>query len=280
MVQIKYVSKGGTVVMGGSSNIQLIKLSGFGLPSRRYDEITFVKENGVTTTGDSDYPRTLTITADIYGGQDEVRRVMEAFYHNGDMYCDFGPQMKRKISCKLIYSEDIENHSGSGINTFTLQFQADYPYFNDFEDTVISLASYKNHVTTEFTLPCVFTEAFKQGSMYNYGNKRCYGVISLYSAFAPTDAAGNITISNLTTGKRLNIEHLLEKDETVVIDLNTRKITSNLNGNLTNAITDDTEMADFYFELGKNDLEFTTSETTRPVSAGIRYNNVYLMAVV
>ena len=261
-------------------NIKLIKLSGFGLPSRRYDEVTFAKENGVTTTGDSDYPRTLTITADVYGNQEYVLGVMEAFYYNGEMFCDFGPQMKRKISCKLVNSDDVENYSRSGINTITVQFQADYPYFNDFEDTVIPLAMHKNRVTDTFELPCVFSEIFQEGSLYNHGNKRCYGVITLSSVYEPTVEEGLITITNSTTGKSLNFHHVLRKDEKVEIDLNTRKIISSMDGKITNAITDDTEMSDFYFEPGQNTLSFTTNESLRPVTASIKYNNIYLMAVV
>ncbi len=267
--------------MGGNNpNIQIIKLSGFGLPSRRYDEVSFAKENGVTTTGDSDYPRTLTITADIYGNRTDVLKVMEAFYYNGEMFCDFGPEMKRRISCKLIQSDDVQNHSSSGINTITVQFQADYPYFNDFEDTIISLASYKNRVLDSFELPCVFSEIFQDGTLYNHGNKRCYGVITLSSEYEPTAEEGIITITNSTTGKSLNFHHVLRKGEKVEIDLNARKIISSIDGKITNAITDDTEMADFYFEPGENNLSFTTNESLRPVSASIKYNNIYLAAVV
>ncbi len=280
-MKLTYISGGGTVVMGGENPaINILKLSGFGLPGKRYDEITFVRENGVTTTGDSDYPRTLTLTADLYGGQDDVLKMLEAFYYPGELYCDFGPDMRRRISCKLMNSDDVENYSNSGINTFTMQFQADYPYFRDFEDTVISLASYKNHVTDEFTLPCVFSEIIQEGNVHNYGNKNCYGVITLTSAYEPTVEEGLVTIVNLTTGKELNFSHTLKKNEIVEIDLNTRKIISNTDGRITNSITDDTEMSDFYFVPGLNQLVFYTNETLRPITAKVKYNNIYLVAVV
>lgn len=281
MEKITYKSAGGTVVMGGGADahINLIEKSGFGLPSKRYDEIKFVGEHGVTTTGSSDFPRTLTITGDLYGGQAEIRQMLEAFYHDGDLYCDFGPDMRRKISCKLLNADDIINHCKSGINTFTLQFQADYPYYNDFEDTVVSLSSYKNHVTETFELPCVFTELIQQGSAYNYGNKQCYGVITLTSAYEPTVENGVITVSNLTTGKSIHLNHTIQKDETVEIDLNTRRIVSSVSGRITNAITDDTEMSDFYLELGLNKISFHTNDTLQPMTATLRYNNIYLVAV-
>ncbi len=267
--------------MGGGDNslIDVVKMSGFGLPSPRYDEIEFARENGVTTTGSSDYPRTITITGDLYGGQTEKVRLLEAFYYRGHLYCDFGDDMQRRIECKLMNADDIEDHFNSGINTFTMQFQADYPYFNDFEDTVVSLSSYKNHVTETFELPCVFTELIQEGKAYNYGNKNCYGVITIASKYAPTVQDGLLTVSNLTTGKSIHIDHTIQKDETVEIDLNTRRIISSVSGRITNAITDDTEMSEFYLVPGLNEISFNTNDTLQPITATMRYNNIYLTAV-
>jgi len=142
-MKLIYVSSGGTVEMGGgrNPNINIIKgMSGFGLPPKDYDEIRFAKENGVTTTGSSDLQRTITLPMIIRGNQAFKTSVLEAFYYPGELYCYFG-DIKRKIHCKPANYSDPEELFKSGINTFTIQFQADYPYFNDFEDTVISLAS-------------------------------------------------------------------------------------------------------------------------------------------
>lgn len=267
--------------MGGgeSSVIDVTKISGFGLPAPRYDEIEFAKENGVTTTGASDYPRSMFISGDLYGGRSDKLKMLEAFYYPGELYCDFGPDMKRKIACKLINFDDIEDLCNSGINTFAIQLQADYPYFNDFDDTVINLSGYRNHVTESFELPCVFTEQIQEGKVYNYGNKNCYGVITITSKYDATVAEGLVTVSNHTTGNSIHISHSLQKDEVIEIDLNTRRIMSSVSGRITNAITDDTEMSNFYLVPGLNELSFGTNDTLRPVSATMRYNNIYLAAV-
>lgn len=280
-MKLVYKSAGGTVEMGGGNhpNINILKgMSGFGLPSKSYDEIRFAGENGVTTTGSSDLKRTITIPMNIKGDQKFKISVLEAFYHPGELYCYFG-DIQRKISCKLSNSEEPEELFKSGINKFTVQFEADYPYFSDFEDTVIDLSSFENHISDEFSLPCVFTELKQSGVAYNNGNKPCYGVITLTSKYEPADSSTLITVSNTTTGKNLHINHTLRKNESVEIDLRTRRIVSSISGRITNSITDDSEMSDFYLKLGKNTISFSGSGASQPVTATLKYNNLYLMAL-
>lgn len=279
-MKLIYKSRGGTVTMGGGDNplINIIEMSGFGVPSKEYTTVQFASENGVTTIGQKDMPRIITITGDLLGGQLEIMNALKSFYYEGELFCDFG-KIRRKIGCKCINLEDMERHRKSGINTFTVQFQCDYPYFKDWNDTVQSLASYKNLVTDSFTLPCVFTKMLQEGKIYNNGDKNIYPVIRITSSYAPVNENAVLSIVNHNTGAFIHINHVVQKDEVVTLNLATRQIESNISGRITMDISDDTVLSDFFIEVGENQISFSTSDTAQPLTAQIIYNKIYLMAV-
>lgn len=279
-MRLIYKSKGGTVEMGGCNNplIKITQMTGFSIPAKEYETVTFATENGVTTTGEKDIARTITVTGDLYGGQYEIMQALKAFYYAGELYCDFG-LIRRKIACKCINLEDMERNRNCGINTFTIQFQCDYPYFSDWYDTTHSLAGYKNLVTESFELPCVFTRMLQEGKVNNDGDKIIFPIINISADTDPFDDTAILTVKNRTTDASIKIGHVMKKGEVVTIDLATRQIESSLEGRITNHITDDTVLSDFYIDLGENDLEFSTSDTQQPLTAEITYNKIYIMAV-
>lgn len=279
-MRLTYISEGGRIEMGGGSNpiMNITMISGFELPAPDYETAKFAGENGVTTIGKTDLPRTLTITGDLLGGQRELMHVLKTIYYPGELYCDFG-QIKRKIACKCINLNDIERHQNCGINGFTFQFQADNPYFNDFYDTEVSLASYVNRVSDNFTLPCVFTEKIDEGSAYNRGDKIMYPVITLTAEAERSISDTVLTIENLTTGKSVSIVHSPQNGEDIIFDLHARKIKSSIDGNITKKITDDTLLHEFYLEKGNNKLRFSTTDVLQPIKAMMTFNNIYIMAV-
>lgn len=276
---LKYVSRGGTVKMGGPfSDIQITKMSGFELPAKSYDTIEFAGENGVTTTGSKDMARTLTISGDIFGGQKKIAEVLKALYYEGTLYCEFG-FIKRKIDCKVINMDDVERYGLSEINGFTVQFQADYPYFNDFNDTIKSISGRKDLINGEFLLPCVWTEYLQRGVINNTGDKIIFPTIRITSPTATESKSAMITITNNTTKAFIKLDYVMQKNEIIAVDLSTRRIKSNINGNITNKISDDTVLSNFYLDIGENDISFETDADGQVLTADVEYNRIYLMAV-
>ena len=266
--------------MGGgeSPSINITQLSGFGLPPKIYETVEFATENGVTTTGKKDGARTITISGDLLGGQNEIIKMLRAFYYEGELFCDFG-RIKRKIRCKCINLDDIERRNNCGINGFTVQFQADYPYFTDFYETAHAIVGYRNLVTETFTLPCVFTETVREGEIHNSGDLVAYPAITITTASEPSEDDMTLSLVNETTGAFIKIQHVLQKNEVITIDLNERRITSDISGNLSSEITDDTVLSDFYFAVGTNKIKFETTDISQPISAVAMYSKLYLMAV-
>lgn len=278
-VLLKYVSKGGTVKMGGPfCDIQIIALSGFEMPSKAYDTIEFAGENGVTTTGSKDMARTLTISGDIYGGQKQIAAMLKVFYYEGDLYCEFD-NVKRKIGCKAINMEDVERQGQSGINRFVVQFQADYPYFNDFNDTVKHISERKDLINGDFVLPCVWTEFCQSGVVRNTGDKIIFPIINITATNSTESTDATITVTNNTTGAFIKLNYVMKQGEVITVDLSTRRIKSDINGNITNRISNDTVLSNFYLDLGDNEIAFETDADNQFLTATVEYNRIYLMAV-
>ena len=133
MLEIKYKSEGGTVILGGGQKplFNITSLSGFEFPGREFETISFAGENGITTTGKKDKQRIMTIAGDLFGSGFDIEKACKAFYHDGELWCTFGNK-RRKIACKCNSLDDFKRYSLSGFATFAVQFVADYPYFNEF----------------------------------------------------------------------------------------------------------------------------------------------------
>ncbi len=265
---------------GSSSFVNLKKVSGLGLPAVEYEEQPYAGQSGTTTTGRRDLPRTITLSGDMNGGQREIMKFLKSFYFPGYLECESG-RIKRKINCKCINMDDIERRLGSGINSFTVQLQADNPYFSDVHETTLPLAGYENVVTTKFTLPTAFTKRVHEGNCDNTGDIICYPVIKIYARHNPTEGVENIiTLCNATTGAKIIINHTMTIDEVLTVDIPSREIVSNINGDITNQLEDGVELSKFHLAVGSNNITYETADTSQPLAVSVTYNNRYIMAVM
>ncbi|MBQ7975410.1 MAG: phage tail family protein [Clostridia bacterium] len=281
MFRIEYISEGGRVILGGGTNqlFNVTSLSGFEMPPRTSDTIVFAGENGTTQTGKRDLARTLTIAGDVYGDAKIIEQAIKCFYYDGELFCIFN-NVRRKIKCRCSTLDDFEKLGKSGISKFAVQFIADYPYFNDFYDTELPLYRQRNLVTDTFTLPCVFTERISEGDVNNTGDKIIYPTIYITDNSDVSAASGGVLIENETTGAKIELPYYtMVYGETITIDLGRRRLTSSVNGNITNELGDSTpDLSRFFLEVGINHLSFTNS-TGQVLSAVIKYNPEYYTAV-
>ncbi len=280
MFEINYISDGGSVTLGGGDNpmFNVTSLSGFDFPKREYTTVTFAGENGITTIGKKDSARTLTIAGDLCGDKDDIIRACKAFYYDGELVCIFG-DVRRKIQCKCTTLDDFTRYAHSGISSFAVQFTADYPYFTDIYQTITPIYSCKNLVTDSFSLPCVFTERLIMADIYNHGDKYVYPILELKNIGTASESVGNIIITNNTTGAKLSLAgYSMSAYEVISVDLATRQINSSACGNITNYISDDTDMSKFYLDMGKNNLSLFSS-INQNINVGIIYSPEYIGAV-
>lgn len=275
MFKIIYQNGRGSIrFFGGDAckNINLVSVEGVGLPTPEYQTVIFANENGVTQAGKRDLPRTVTMSGDVKGGRQERLRMNRVLHEDGELLFLFDG-VQRKLNCKCTRPPEFV-HQGGGIFSFTIQFQADYPYFTDFKQVHAPLYKTINNVTDTFTLPCVFTSRISRTDVLNNGDKYVYPTIYIEVTGASADA-GTLQIINHTTGAQIKINRQFADGETVTVDLKTRRITSGTGGNITNAISDDTVLSAFYLQPGENNIEFISSVSGQTVNAAAVFDNEY-----
>lgn len=274
--KIEYKNEIGKIVFSGGEggNVKVMSVSGLGLPAKDYTTIEYASENGITQIGEKDLQRTITISGELVNGTRQDKNYIDNVLHeSGELYCFFDDE-RRKIKCKVVKPPEF-SHEGACFWSFTIQFQADYPYFTDFSETEVTIYSQKNLVTDTFTLPCVFTERLNHAIILNEGGKYVYPTIKVYAIGEAEKPSNTITISNNTINSAIKINYVMSDSETMTINLKSRTITSDKNGIITDNISDDTILSNFFLVAGKNDVSFSTLDTTQRINAVIVYTPEY-----
>lgn len=274
--KMEYKNKLGTILFSGGEggNIKVLSIEGLGLPKKNYTTIEYASENGVTQIGEKDMQRTITMTCELVNGtRADKNRIDSILHENGELYCYFDDE-RRKIKCKINTPPEF-SHEGACFWTFTVQLIADYPYFTDFSETEIPIYSLKNLVTNTFTLPCVFTERLNHATILNEGGKYVYPIIKISATGTSKESSNVISIANSTINSVIKINYVMSDNETITINLKSRMITSDKNGVITDNITDDTILSNFYLTVGKNDVSFTSNDTSQAINAIVIYTPEY-----
>lgn len=275
----------GKLEMGGGkhSAARIINIVGLGLPTKEVETITFSGEPGHLTKNVRDMSRTITISFDFYGGQREIERLYKMLYYPVELLFTFGTR-QRKITGRCINPEDVEKIIYQRFYKGVIQFVCDNPYFSDFYNTNIAIFNRENQFPNisedgnwYVKLPAVATVRTTTANIRNNGELAIYPIIHIHSL--GSDISG-IKITNETTGAMIMLEHSLLDNEEITIDLASRKITSNISGNIINYISDDTDLSKFFLELGNNKINCENLTGSGNLSVVIEYTNNYAMAVV
>lgn len=284
-------NKYGSFEMGGGYHrIANIKnISGLGPPIKEASTVTFAGQPGHITEKTRDLSRTITISCDFVGGQQEIERLYKILYYPVELWFTFGSR-RRKINGICINPEDIESIIYQRKYSLVMQFVCDNPYFNDFYSTNIDVFQRANQFPNVLDgenwyiqLPAVATERTVTASIYNKGETIIYPIIHIYN-FAPTTASDTgkygIVITNDTNNAKIILNYNPQPGEEITVDLPKRKIHSSINGVITNKISDDTVLSDFVLDLGENILSCTNLSGTGDISVIVEYTNNYAMAVI
>ena len=276
--KIKYTSENGAVILGGGQHalMRVRGITGLSVPQREYSTVAITA--GQRETGRRDLPRIITINGDLIGDGDALENFERIAYADGILELDFGDK-QRRIHCKLNNMTDPTRIIPGRLISFAVQFLCDDPYFEDAEATILDVATYTNTVIDTFTLPCVFTASQNVQTFFVEGVKNVYPIIHIGCTEAgdETDEYG-ICITNYTTGNSITIYHRMRTLENVIIDLKERTITSSLGGNIINSLSDDSDMADFYLQPGKNTLNVQSFSNAETNSIQIEFRSEYIAA--
>ncbi len=286
MFRIIFENELGALSMGGGSHpsMNVTDISGFSNPKKELKTAVFGSGPGSVTTSARDTARTLTVAGTFRGLPLEVRKIYDILSCEGILSVYFH-RLKRQIKCRCVDGDEFTRISKDGFYRFALQFLADSPYFSDCEETYIPIFSRINKVKTTFTLPCVFTERICRVTVHNSGDIAVFPAIFVRGASSAENLAAlqseehGVLITNQTSGGKIHLKHTVRCGETVTIDVKNRKIRSDIAGNITNKISDDTVLSSFFLGLGDNVISVDNYDTDTELSAQLTFKNEYRTAV-
>ncbi len=281
-LKMRYKNKLGEVVMHGSGNseLRILGVEGLGLVEREYSTAVFPGYDGQQTLNSRAVARTVNIILEAIGGNAEyiVKNALKVFGESGVLYIENG-ETQRRICCSQIYIPDITRVLRKRIASFAVQLICDNPYFEDADDTVVSLFRREKLLSTPFTLPAAFGRIVLGADINVSGSIPAEPVITMYY---PKALAGKeyVLITNRATGKAIRIDYQPQTDDTVVVDIKNRMVTSSISGNIINCISDETFLGDFTLAKGYNFITVDAGDIAPDFTVECRYNNLYSEAVV
>ncbi len=178
----------------------------------------------------------------------------------------------RTIACKTL-SFDLCEKIGK-FRKFILQIECDDPYFIDSKEKEMFLFKRYNLVSGAMSLPCVFTGRYEDSRLVNEGDEIVYPKIVI-NACTNSKIEGDkyLKFTNETLGKEIVLNCDMQIGEIITLDLEKRSISSNIQGNLLNFLSD-CYLSDFYLIPGINKILFE-NHTSSFGEAVVYYKNKY-----
>ncbi len=280
----------GSFEIGGGSheNARLQAIEGIGVPAKEQKTIVFEGQPGKTLKQSRDLERTITMLFDFLGDERTVCKLYKIIYHPVTLYFYLSNGERRKITGHCTQSTDISKIIYHKWQSIALQFTCMDPYFYDFYETEKAISKNEDQWPNmnengewQIEIPSVATKRSNEASIYNYGDVDIYPVITLQShdtavvALAETET--KIILNNLTTGKSITFNYVISSGELITIDLPKRMIISSKNGDITNCISDDTVLGDFYLQMCNNDMSINADGDIFAVAT---FFNKYISVVI
>lgn len=283
MLEITYTNSMGTVSMRGgahSSPLRITDIEGLGLTDREYNVAVYSNYDGQNTFSSRAVARTITIALEACGKDVTtiVRNAIRIFSKEGILHISDN-ETDRRIKCNQIQVPELTRVLKGQIATFAVQFVCDSPFFEDSTDTTSPLYERKKLITSPFSLPCMFGEITAGAKIEIVGDVSVEPIITIYcpQRFENTDS---IVVKNETTGKSITLNYSPSDDEKIIIDIKRRKITSSINGNIINYLTEDTFLGDFILVSGGNVISVNMGDVTSGFTIDCQHNNLYNEAVI
>lgn len=289
-MQIILKNENGSFEIGGGwhSVARLQEIAGLGPPAKEDTSIVFEGQPGRTLTHTRDIERTITMSLDFYGDERAVEKLFRIIYKSVTLWFYLG-YTRRKITGRCINAPDITKIIYRKWQSIALQFVCDNPYFTDFYETEMAISknidqfpNYNENGEWYIQLPAIATLRSSESTIMNKGDIKVYPAITLKNnsqAAALADTYG-VILTNLTTGKHITLNYDVVAGELVTIDLINRKITSTTNGDITNCMSDDTVLSEFYLEVGSNHMSINNLNESSDIFAVAQFSNQYISVVI
>ena len=262
---------------GGSKGFNITEISGLSLPENDVATVRYPNAAGQVVTKSTPMERIITISADV---RDENKKYISnaaaVFSLPGTIYItSYGKTKKILGRC---VSFEPNKRKGAYV-PLTVQLCADNPYFADMYETVTPIIKREGLLSSPFVLGCMFSERMVKNDVINHGDIPVEPVFEITSE-SGTECPNGITIKNVTNGNTILLNTNIEQGEIITVDVKTRKITSNIRGNLITCLDKDTSLSRFSLCRGVSLLEISALGSDGTISACCKFNNSYVSVVI
>nr|DAZ26024.1 MAG TPA: tail protein [Caudoviricetes sp.] len=280
MIELCLANEFGKIYMSGGtgkSKLRLTGYSGFGLIPKERNTVQYAGRDGQWLVSQTVPARVMTLTGDIE--VDSVRdatKQLENMIHVFDHPCTLTIQIHSKIRAVDCVCTNLEfDDKTRAYQKFTAQFIADIPYFYDPKPYRISVFGREKLIKSNIKTPCLFSRRTNQADIRICGGVKVEPVFYIYSG---DNYQGEIEIRNNTYNQVIRFTHEVKKGETIQIDVPNRKILSDMDGNITYQISDDTFLSNFWLGVGTNEIQLLSEH--KNLTAVCEYKNLYIEAVI
>ncbi len=248
----------------GDGEIRITAAEGLFLPTPSHCSVNYFGRDGQTTIATYIKNRVITISGDIKISS--LKKFTAVLSFAGELTVK-----KRKISvCTPTLS--IGNRYGNFVK-YVIQMTCDNPYFTDTENKV-PVYYRKDIITSEFTLPTVFTSGISSAAYNNESYYEAHPEI-IFNCICGGNYGGGITFENTSVGCKITLLCTMLTGESISIDTEKRTAISSKRGNMLKYLSDDSYPGDFILRCGQNLLKAYTNNTSEEIYCdiltGIKY---------
>lgn len=275
-MQIIIENEYGRLCMGGSRHpyFRITDAEGLGFIVPERNVCTYAESDGQSVISTVYGARTITISAEMMSGgiigREDILRII-----SDDVLIKTEKGSKRRqINARCISFD--EGKANRAFRKVVFQFICDSPYFEDWTYTKCDLFNREGKIiggVTEFDT--AFSVRSNTANIYNKGDYAAEPIISVYCS---ADSEDDITIKNNSGGAICKLCGGVTGGEVIRIDIPERCITSNLRGDITNSISEDTVLSKFVLKKGHNSFEVNSENVG--IECGIEYKNKYMEAII
>lgn len=278
-MKLVYENERGKIVMGGGSSdgFNITQISGLSIPENDVNTVRYPNIAGQLVTQSTPMERIITISADVF---DDNRRILQKAIKvltlPGVMTISTSGKMK-KINCRCI-SFEPNKRKGQFI-PFTVQFCADYPYFEDLNETKTNISKREGMLKSPFVLECAFSERIRKNNVINHGDIKTEPVVFI-SSETDTSCPEGISVINHADGNVITLKTDISAGEVITVDIKSRKITSNKRGNIISCLAEESSLSRFLLDVGVSEIEVSAPGSDGNIRVVVAHCNNYVSMIV
>ena len=262
---------------GGGKGFNITSISGLSLPENDVATVRYPNVAGQIVTKSNPMERIITISADVKDENGKyISEAAAIFSKKGMIYItSFGKTKKIEARC---VSFEPNKRKGAYVPV-TIQFCADDPYFCDIYETKVQIFNRFGVLSSPFVLGCMLSERRTKRDIINRGDVPIEPVFEITSEIGTACPEG-ISIKNITSGKTILLNTDILQGETITVDIEKRKITSNVRGNIILCLDQYSSLSDFYIDRGISTIEVDATDSNGTIFVSCSFNNRYISVLI